>query len=134
MGLKFLWKLYVLFERITHGRERENFTNVTLISLTHARTQVLEAFKNIMVVMISTGTFDRVSEKSGQDVLTMTWAFVATVSPTLRSEIETMLSMTPTNYNNKEEEEKKKEESTTRTIISGHNEEEEQGSSVVMSL
>ena len=101
-----------------------------------SNTQVLEAFKNIMVVMISTGTFDRVSEKSGQDVLTMTWAFVATVSPTLRSEIETMLSMTPTNYNNKdeEEEEKKKEESTTRTIISGHNEEEEQGSSVVMSL
>ena len=75
MGLKFLWKLYVLFERITHGRERE-FTNVTqypLLTLEHG----IEAFKNIMVVMISTGTFDRVSEKSGQ-LPTMTWAFVAT--------------------------------------------------------
>ena len=106
------------------------FTNVTLISLTHARTQVLEAFKNIMVVMISTGTFDRVSEKSGQDVLTMTWAFVATVSPTLRSEIEAMLSITPTN----KKEEKKEEKKEDSTIIKGHNEEEEQGSSVVMSL
>ena len=65
VGLKFLWKLYVLFERITHGRERENFTN-SLISLILARTPILEAFKNIMVVMISTGTFDRVSRKVGR--------------------------------------------------------------------
>ena len=70
------------------------------------------------------------SEKSGQDVLTMTWAFVATVSPTLRSEIEAMLSITPTNKKEEDEEEKKEDS----TIISGHNEEEEQGISVVMSL
>ena len=102
---------------------------------------VLEAFKNIMVVMISTGTFDRVSEKSGQDVLTMTWAFVSTVSPTLRSEIEKMLSCTTTMNTNKEEkEEEKNEENTTLTsktkVVVGslNEEEEEQGSGVVMSL
>eukprot|EP00940_MAST-03C_sp_MAST-3C-sp2_P003079 g3079.t1 len=52
---------------------------------------VLESFKNVMVVMISTGTFDRVSATCNQDVLTMTWAFISTISPTLRSQIESML-------------------------------------------
>jgi hypothetical protein len=101
---------------------------------------VLEAFKNVMVVMISTGTFDRVSRKSGQDVLTMTWAFIATLSPTLRGEIEAMLGgsvdMSSTTSRSEKEEKEDEEEEKSSSVVTGNYEyEEEQGSgAAVMSL